>query len=163
MNAPITAQRSRLIYFLISISVALADQFTKWLVAIRLPLYHSYIVIPRFFMISHVQNPGAAFSLFANAKHASEFLSVFTAISILVLMVLLWRENGFTRVGLSMALIIGGAAGNLTDRIRMGSVLDFLAFDVGTYHWPDFNLADSSIVLGVILIAWTLLFSHKQN
>ena len=163
MSAPPSRLKSKLAYFAVALSVFAADQLTKWLVTRSLPLYHSYVVVPRFFHITHVQNPGAAFSLFANLEHASLFLSIFNGLSLLVLFTMIWREIGFTRIGFGMSLIVGGAVGNLTDRLRLGGVVDFLAFDLGKYHWPDFNVADSCVLIGVCFVAFAIFFSPQKE
>jgi signal peptidase II len=161
-----TATRSmqvRIRYIAILCIVVLCDQLSKWVVEQRLPLYQSHEVIRRFLAITHVQNPGAAFSLFAGYAHANLVLSLFVATSILVMLWLIWREPSVNLTGIGLAMIAGGAIGNLIDRIRVGSVLDFIAVDLGKYHWPDFNLADSSIVLGAMMVGLSVLRSPDEK
>ena len=150
--------------FLASLIFAL-DQASKFIVARYLTLNDSIPVIPGFFSISHVLNPGAAFSLFASA--ASDYtrsgLITFSCIVIAVLLLVLWRSaTAYSRMNTALSLILGGAAGNLVDRLTIGSVVDFLAFHFGSFHWPDFNIADSAIVIGsFLLIADTVLSPQK--
>lgn len=153
----------RLRYLALVSFVILCDQASKWMVSQRLPLYHSHEVIRRFFAFTHVQNPGAAFSLFAGYAHANIILSIFTIVSIAIMLWLVWREHAFNLSGIGLAMIAGGAIGNLIDRLRVGSVLDFISVDIGNYHWPDFNLADSSIVVGAIVVGISVLRYPAEN
>ncbi|MCU1306187.1 MAG: signal peptidase [Acidobacteriaceae bacterium] len=151
-------------YFFIAVIVLMLDQATKSLVARNLPLHDTITVIPGFFSISHVLNPGAAFSLFADSasRYTTAGLIFFSVVVLSVVSTLLWRSgHAFTAGGLALALIMGGALGNLLDRIRLGSVIDFLMFNIGSYHWPDFNIADSAIVLGSLLLISDLFF-HQE-
>ena len=150
--------------FSISLAVLALDQLTKALVVRNIPLYGEIVVIPKFFSISHVLNTGAAFSLFAHqARPATMALAAFSAIVIVLICVLLWRARVWTLQALSMSLILGGSTGNLIDRVRLRAVVDFLAFDFGSYHWPDFNVADSAIVVGAILLAADALFGKHEH
>lgn len=144
--------------------VFLTDQLTKQLIISRIPLHMKIEIIPGFFNIVHVRNTGVAFSLFANLPGAPLILSVagFIAIAILTIIVVRLKQLSLPD-SLSFGLILGGAIGNLIDRIRFGSVVDFLDFYIGNYHWPAFNVADSAITCGAILIAVKLLFDHKKG
>lgn len=151
-------------YFVIAIVVLMLDQTTKSLVARRLALHDTVTVIPGFFSISHVLNPGAAFSLFADSasRYTAPGLILFSVLVLSIVTTMLWRSgHSFTAGGLALALIMGGALGNLSDRIRIGSVVDFLMFNFGSYHWPDFNLADSAIVIGSLLLISDLFFNQQ--
>jgi signal peptidase II len=150
--------------FVLSMGVFALDQFTKWLVVRNVPLYDEIEVIPHFFSISHVLNTGAAFSLFAsNGRPATGALAVFSAVVMALICILLWRTRYWTLQTASMALILGGAAGNFLDRVRLKAVVDFLSFDFGSYHWPDFNVADSAIVVGAILLAADAIFGKHHS
>jgi signal peptidase II len=151
-------------YFCIALIVLMMDQATKSIVAHNLPLHDTITVIPGFFSISHVLNKGAAFSLFADSgsQYTTPGLIFFSLIVLAVVSTTLWRaSHAFTIGGLALALIMGGALGNLFDRIRIGSVIDFLMFNFGSYHWPDFNVADSAIVIGSLLLI-SDIFLHKE-
>jgi signal peptidase II len=153
--------RSRL--FSLAAGIFALDQFTKWLVVRNIPLYGEVPVIPTFFSISHHLNPGAAFSLFANTpRPATTALAIFSAVVMTLILVLLARAHTITQQGVAMALVLGGAAGNFLDRVRLKAVVDFLAFDFGSYHWPDFNVADSAIVIGAVLLALDALFAKQK-
>jgi signal peptidase II len=149
----------------LSALIFVLDQAAKFIVARHLALNDAIPVIPGFFSISHVLNPGAAFSLFANgaSDYTRSGLITFSCIVIVVLLLVLWRSAvSYSRMNVALSLILGGAAGNLVDRLTIGSVVDFLAFHFGSFHWPDFNVADSAIVIGsFLLIADTLLSPQK--
>ena len=155
--------RQRGFLFAISGSIIALDQLTKWIVVRKIPLYSEIIVIPKFFAISHVTNKGAAFSLFANGDpRATWLLAVFSVLVMGVIIFLLARARAWSTGALALALILGGAAGNMIDRVSLNAVVDFLAFDFGSHHWPDFNVADSTIVIGAILLAIDALFSKRS-
>ena len=141
--------------------VALAlDQWTKYLVASNLELYESWAPFPalaNLFTIHHVTNTGAAFGLFRNGS----LVFAVVAIVVSVVIVLYYRHlpDGQWLVRLSLGLQLAGALGNLIDRVRVGHVIDFLDVQV----WPVFNLADASIVCGVILLAYLLLREERQE
>ena len=153
-------------YFLfIAASVILLDRLTKWAVARYIPLHDSVAVIPGLFHISHVENRGAAFGLFADSAFPWKIAALvgFSLIALVIVSVLLWKNGhtmSTTTIGLS--LILGGAAGNLWDRVVDGRVVDFLHFYVGSYSWPDFNVADSAIVIGAVLLVSEILFTKPS-
>jgi signal peptidase II len=158
-----SAKRRRLL-FGIAASIVVLDQLTKWIVVRRIPLNGEIIVIPKFFAISHVTNKGAAFSLFANGDpRATWALAAFSVIVMAVIVFVLARTREWSNGALALTLILGGAAGNFIDRVRLNAVVDFLAFDFGSYHWPDFNVADSAIVIGAILLAVDALFGKRPD
>ena len=149
---------------LISALVILADRLTKNWVSAHIPLGGAIPIIPRFLRISHWTNEGAAFSLFADtaSPHVVRWvLVVFTLVAALVILIVLVRlGNQFTLTTIALALILGGALGNVHDRILYGSVIDFIEVHIFSYHWPDFNVADSSVVTGACLL---LLDSMRPN
>lgn len=140
------------------------DQMTKWYISSTMPLHASYPVIDGFFNITYIRNPGAAFGFLANA--APLFRSVFLiVVSAAAIGMILWflardRSAGAMLVS-SLSLITGGAAGNLIDRVRFGDVVDFLDVYVGTWHWPAFNVADSAISVGAVLLV-VEMFRRKR-
>lgn len=156
------ANKARGLHLLIAFSVVALDRLTKWIVATRISLHDGITVIPNFFRIVHVENPGAAFGLFAESS--SEWrLALLIAFSLLALVVvgyMLWKNShAVTLTGTALALILGGALGNLWDRALVGHVTDFLEFHIGSYYWPSFNVADSAIVVGAVLLVSDILFS----
>ncbi|KAA0254851.1 MAG: signal peptidase II [Acidobacteria bacterium] len=158
-EAPPLAGRlpARLLWLLLSASVVVLDQVTKAAVVARIPLHAQVAVIPGFFDLTHVQNTGAAFGLFASfdaAWKAAALNLVALAVFAGVLVFSLRSPAGLLRLQLALSLVLGGAVGNLVDRVRLGSVTDFLLFYVGRHQWPSFNVADSAITVGVALLAW---------
>lgn len=153
------AVRLRLLYVAVAAGIALFDQITKALVAARIPLHGTVNVIPGFFDLTYLRNPGAAFSLFADGAGSgrSILLTGTTVVVLCGVLVYAFRTSARDLVlQTALALISGGAAGNLVDRLRVGSVTDFLRFYAGTHEWPSFNVADSAITVGVALLAWDL-------
>jgi signal peptidase II len=160
-----TKQSARLTHFALALIVVLVDRWTKRLVAARIPLYNHVQIIPGFFRLTHTENTGAAFSLFADspAHWKTGLLIGFSVIAMLIVSVLLWKQaRALTVTGIALSLILGGAVGNLWDRAASGRVVDFLLFYIKQYQWPVFNLADSSIVVGASLLVMEILF-HKSS
>src|SRR6266851_7847839 len=141
------------------------DRLTKWMIETRLTAMDTHVVIPGFFEIVHSENRGAAFGLFAEST--SEWRTVlligFSAVALVALIVMLWRTPRLDRMtATALALILGGAMGNVFDRVRWGTVTDFLLFYIGRYQWPAFNAADSAIVIGSGLLLLDLLKPKRQ-
>jgi len=160
------ANRARAIHFLIAVLVVAADRWTKRLAATRISLYEHIQVIPGFFRLTHTENTGAAFSLFADspAHWKTVALIAFSVVAMVIVTILLWKQNHpLTLTGIGLSLILGGAVGNLWDRLASGRVVDFLLFYVRQYQWPVFNLADSSIVIGACLLVIEILFVHPKS
>ena len=147
-------------------AVVILDQATKLLVQRAFRLGESLPVLPGFFNLTYVLNPGAAFGLLAGAAAAFRG-PFFIAVSVLAIAVICYYHARYARghplptVGL--ALILGGALGNLIDRLRVGMVIDFLDFYLGAYHWPAFNVADSGITVGVGLLLVEMLRERGGN
>jgi signal peptidase II len=155
--------RPRIVHFLLALLVVLLDWWTKRLVAAHIALYTHIQVIPGFFRITHTENTGAAFSLFADSpSHWKTALLIgFSVVAMVIVSLLLWKQaQALTITGIALSLILGGAVGNLWDRVASGRVVDFLLFYVQQYQWPVFNLADSAIVIGAGLLVVEILF-HK--
>src|SRR4030042_2997557 len=132
--------------FLISIIVVALDQITKYLALTYINPYDSFKILP-FLHLVLVTNKGAAFCMF---KHiGSGFFIAASAIAIIFVLYLLIRGK---EDHLGLSLILGGAIGNLIDRILYGSVVDFIDLSIGKYHWPAFNVADSALSIGVTII-----------
>ncbi len=155
----------RATYFLLALFVVVLDRWTKHLAATRIALYAHIQIIPGFFRLTHTENTGAAFSLFAEstAHWKTGLLIGFSIIAMAIVIALLWKQSRpLTMTGIALSLILGGATGNLWDRVASGKVVDFLLFYVKHYQWPVFNLADSSIVIGAGLLVLEILFSKPQ-
>ena len=152
---------------LLSALIVLADRLTKIWVAAHIPMGGAIPVIPRVLRITHWTNDGAAFSLFAEtaSPHVVRWVLVsFSALAALVVLILLVRLGSrFTATTVALALILAGALGNLHDRILYGSVVDFIEVHIFSYHWPDFNVADSSVVTGACLLLLGSLFEKEPD
>jgi signal peptidase II len=149
----------RLTYLFVSLAVVLFDQVSKGMVAERIPLHSSVTVIQGLFDLTHVRNSGAAFGLFAgiDSPLRTVLLNTVAFVVFFAVLVYAWRTSvDSTRLQIGLALILGGAVGNLVDRVRAGSVTDFLDFYLGSHRWPAFNVADSAITIGVLLLAWDI-------
>jgi signal peptidase II len=151
---------------LISAAVLFLDQLTKAIVAAHIPIGGAIPVIHNVLRITHWTNEGAAFSLFADSASPSTVrwglisFSLLAAIVVLAAMVRLGNRVTLTTVAL--ALVFAGALGNVHDRIIYGSVIDFIEVHIFNYHWPDFNVADSSIVTGACLLLLESLIPKKE-
>src|SRR5580704_13145844 len=152
---------ARSLYLLIALVVVLLDRWTKHLVAQHISLYSHIQVIPGFLRLTHTENTGAAFSLFADstAPWKTWLLIAFSVVALLVVSILLWKnQHAHIITGIGLSLIMGGALGNLWDRVARGRVVDFLLVYFRRYQWPVFNLADSAIVVGAGLLVLEILF-----
>jgi signal peptidase II len=158
---------SRPLLFILALLVVAADRLSKLWVAHHIRPGGARVIIPKVFRITHVMNNGAAFSMFAGASHQDWVrigliaFSIAAATLMVVLILRMGRQLNLTTV--AFALVLGGALGNLYDRIVTGEVLDFLEVHIVHYHYPDFNLADSSIVIGGILIFLTALRTGSSS
>ena len=150
----------------ISALIVLADRITKVWVAAHIELGGAIPVIPHVLRITHWTNEGAAFSIFADSAspHLVRWILVGFAVVLLiaVLVALVRLGQSFTLTTIALALVLGGALGNVHDRILYGSVVDFIEVHVFSYHWPDFNVADSSIVTGACLLLLDSLRPRRQ-
>ena len=157
-----TGQRiMRRFHFLIAVGVLLLDRLSKRLVAKDISLHDNITVIKRVFYITHVENRGAAFGLFNDSPSEWKIglLVLFSVVALVIVSALLWRScHTMTATAVGLALILGGALGNLWDRVLNGRVVDFLLVYIGSYQWPAFNVADSAIVVGAGLLVYEILF-----
>ncbi len=161
-----SSYRARFAHFFVALIVVLLDRWTKRLVANRIPMFTHIQIIPGFFRLTHTENTGAAFSLFADSpSHWKTGLLIgFSLIAMVIVSALLWRQrSALTITGIALSLILGGAVGNLWDRVASGRVVDFLLLYVKQYQWPVFNLADSAIVIGAGLLVAEILFSRPKK
>ena len=129
------------------------DQITKLAVLARLAPYQDVVAVTSFFNLVHVHNTGAAFSLFADQGGWQKLF--FLTVALVASGVIAWllrKPGGRVVYYAALALILGGALGNVIDRLAYGHVIDFLDFHAGGWHWPAFNVADSAITLGALLL-----------
>ena len=162
-----TAPRRLPWLLLISALVFAADRLAKIWVVAHVPMGDAIPVIDHVLRISHWTNEGAAFSLFTGWSSARTVNHVLTGVNFLVasgvLAALVLLGNRINLVTIALALILGGATGNVHDRLAYGAVIDFIEVHIYHYHWPDFNVADSSIVTGACLLFLDSLRSHKKT
>jgi signal peptidase II len=153
-------------FYAVALSVIVLDQASKLLIQATIPFGHSIPVIPDLFAIVHVLNPGAAFGLMA-ARSSAFRNPFFVGISILAIgFIIYYRHRGLRSHSLAafaLSLILGGALGNLVDRLRLGMVVDFLDVHYFQYHWPAFNVADSAITIGVSLMMLELILDERRG
>ena len=150
----------------LSALVILLDRLSKaWIVG-HIPEGDTIPIWDHIFRLSHVRNPGAAFSLFVDSAHPLMMHKVLAWFSMLaavaIFAILFWIGRRCTPTTFALALMLGGTIGNLWDRLRYGMVTDFLEVHIVHYHWPDFNVADSCIVIGGILLILDSLRPHRQ-
>lgn len=142
-------------FFLIAFAVFILDQITKYLVTKYVGPFDVIEITP-FFNIVHVRNIGSAFGMFKSLGNA--FFIAVAALAVVILSALIFKDRDNRLI---FSFILGGAAGNLADRIAHGYVIDFLDFHAGGHHWPSFNVADSALTIGVFLLAFKTLVSKK--
>ncbi|MGA1791123.1 MAG: signal peptidase II [bacterium] len=154
-NLKVTHARVFAIFSLILI----LDQLTKYLIRSFMSLNTSLSIIPGFFNMVYVMNKGGAFGLFSYLNpllRAAIFIG-FSLVAILALLIIYWKSSHTCLIRLGIAFLMGGAIGNLMDRLRWGMVVDFLDFYIGRCHWPAFNVADMAICTGLGLVFLELL------
>jgi len=153
-------------FYLIALGIILLDRATKLAIIQTLRLGQGIPVIPGFFDIVFVLNPGAAFGLLATLSDEVRN-PLFIFISILAVVLIVFYHTRYLRshrlVSVALGLVLGGAVGNLIDRLRYGMVVDFLDVHAGPYHWPAFNVADSAISVGVSLMILDMLLDWQRE
>ena len=163
---PERVRRNYLWLILPALGVVFLDQLTKQIIIKKLAIYETIPLIQGFFDLVHVRNKGMAFGIMNNARSNSGTWLLVAMSSVAIILLLVWffrmKDEGvfFT---LSLSLILGGAGGNIIDRLRFGEVVDFLDVYVGAYHWPAFNVADAAITVGTVMIAANLLFARPAQ
>ncbi len=153
-----------LLGIVIAVMVIVLDQLSKFLMLTFVLNEQSVIIIMPFFNLVHAWNTGVSFSLFNNGGVIGTLLLCLIVI-VIVAILLRWLYKEKTKlIQIALGMIIGGAVGNLIDRIRFGAVFDFLDFYIDAYHWPAFNLADSCICIGaVMIILHSMIYPTKKQ
>jgi signal peptidase II len=160
------APRGRTLYLWIAMAIVVADQATKLLVGRFMSLHESWTVVEGLARLTYVQNRGAAFGVLSDADlpYQSVLFSAVSLAALVAIAVYAWRLPAHTRLPqTALALVMGGALGNLVDRARLGYVIDFVDVYWGRYHWPAFNVADASISVGVCLLVLDILRSPQAD
>lgn len=146
--------------------VVLIDQLTKLAIVAKLAMRETIPIVPGFFNITHLRNPGGAFGLFATQSQSFRIL-VFLIISSVAVGFILYIYNSVPKshpmLANALAMIFGGAIGNLIDRVRMGEVVDFLDCYISNLHWPAYNIADSAICIGVGIFVFHLILKRMPE
>jgi signal peptidase II len=153
-------------FYLIALAIVLTDQATKAIVVWTMRLGQSIPIVPGYFDLTFVLNPGAAFSLLATLPERIRnpfFILISVAAAVLIIVYHTRHLRGHRLATVSLGLILGGAVGNLIDRIRYGVVVDFLDAHVHQYHWPVFNVADSAISVGVTLLLIEMFLEWRRE
>ena len=158
--------KKNILIFLLGALVAIAlDQITKCAITSRFVMHESYPVINGLFSLVYVMNPGAAFGFLANAPEIFRYI-FFTSVTILALGLIFYylikHKPQKLRLVFALTLIFAGAVGNLIDRLRFGAVVDFLDVYIASAHWPAFNVADSAISVGAVLMIWDMIVNRKK-
>ncbi len=146
--------------------IIIIDQITKAVILSFIPLYRSIAVVPGFFSLTHIQNPGGAFGFMSNQSSSLLNIIFLFVASLAICLVFYFYINTpkkYNLLATGFALIFGGAIGNMIDRIRFGKVVDFLDFYIGDFHWPAFNVADSAITVGIVIFLFHLLFKKMPE
>src|SRR5690625_784035 len=146
-------------YYILAVIIILIDQWTKWLVDQKMALYESISIIENFFYLTSHRNKGAAWGILQGHMTFFYIITVIVIIGIIYYMQKYARENKLLAVSLS--LLLGGAIGNFIDRLFRKEVVDFLDFIIISYDFPIFNIADSALTIGVILLIIFTLFEDK--
>jgi signal peptidase II len=156
--------------YLIALAVFALDRFTKHLIETRVTLWDSIPVLPGIFYIVHTRNRGAAFGMLNDSTHPLRTLLLIGVSTIVLIAIgfVIWNPPrwGFSTSRLALAglaLVLGGALGNVYDRVLAGSVTDFLQVFIGSYEFPSFNVADSAITVGSGLLLIELWISHRRQ
>lgn len=146
--------------FLFGTAVIL-DQVTKLIVRKGMDIGESYTVLGQFLRITYVENPGIAFGIRVGNGSLFTILSLLASVGVIVYLITHWDEG--IGVKASLALILGGAFGNLIDRILYRRVVDFIDVGIKNTRWPVFNLADSAVVIGMVILFWSVFMSGKKK
>ena len=158
-------KKNIIIFILGATAVIVLDQITKAAIVAKFVKHESHTIVDGFFNIVYVMNPGAAFGFLANMSETFRYF-FFTGITAVVILLIIYyvvksKPQNMLMV-ISLTLIFGGAVGNLIDRIRFGAVVDFLDVYIGTAHWPAFNVADSAISVGAMLMIWCMIMKREK-
>lgn len=148
-------------FYFLSFVVVIIDQVSKILTKNYMVLHDSKEVLGDFLRYTFIKNPGMAFGIQIGNK---TLFTIFSIIASIVIFIYLLKTRGDKKyVKLALSLILGGAIGNLTDRILYGSVVDFIDVGIGTLRWPVFNVADSAVTIGMIILIGIIMFEKKQD
>ncbi|VAW76304.1 Lipoprotein signal peptidase [hydrothermal vent metagenome] len=148
----------------LALLIVVLDQITKFL-ADNLLTYGEPVAILPFFNLTLLYNPGAAFSFLSDASGWQRwfFVVISTAATVFLILWLRRLKSGHLLLAIALSLVLGGAVGNLIDRLWLGHVVDFIQLYYRGYYWPAFNIADSAISVGAALLIWDSLFTRRES
>ena len=155
-----------LLLTMVALTTMILDQVVKFYIQQTMSLHETIVVIPSFFHLTYIRNPGGAFGLLADQGSAFRFIffGLTSIVALGLLGVLLYKAPQDEWLApLAISLVLGGALGNLMDRIRFGAVVDFLDFFLKDFHWPAFNVADSAITVGITILLIHFLIEKKRG
>ena len=153
-------KRHHLLFVMTVLVIVVLDQISKVYIDTHMTLHDSIPVVQGFFNITYVRNPGAAFGFLADSTplvRAFFLIGVSIFASGLIVYYVMKMKTEDILLTYGMSLIMGGAVGNLFDRVRLGEVIDFLDVYISTYHWPAFNVADSAVSIGAVILFYKLI------
>lgn len=157
-------KRDYLLFIGLALIILLLDQVSKWMVVTHIEAHQTLSVIPGFFSLVLVKNRGMAFGIFSQTRSGFYYyfllLTTIGAIGV-ILFSFFWIKSSKKWLTVGLSLILGGAVGNLVDRLRLGYVIDFLDFFLKGYHWPAFNVADSAVTVGTFWLLFNIIQGRK--
>ena len=159
-------RRDNIFFIITALAVVIIDQLSKIAVAGSIMYYENVPIIDGFLNLIHVRNRGMAFGLMNRPDAQLSFCFLVSATVIAIILLILWFNSlkGKSRGPIfGLSLILGGAIGNLIDRLRLKEVVDFIDFFIGEYHWPAFNVADSAVTVGVFWILINVVFFSSSD
>ena len=157
---------NRLFYLVITISIILADQLSKYFIRSSYNLFEQSDVIKGFFRIVYVRNDGAVWGFLSGNRNPliTKTITILAIVALCVVIYLFFKMKSINKLEiLALSFIAGGAIGNIIDRISLGYVVDFIELYVKQFRWPTFNIADSFISIGMIMLVFTILKSNTKN
>ncbi|MBW1612948.1 MAG: signal peptidase II [Deltaproteobacteria bacterium] len=157
-------KRDYLLFIGLALIILLLDQVSKWMVVTHIEAHQTLSVIPGFFSLVLVKNRGMAFGIFSQTRSGFYYyflLSTTIGAIGVILFSFFWIKSSKKWLTVGLSLILGGAVGNLVDRLRLGYVIDFLDFFLKGYHWPAFNVADSAVTVGTFWLLFNIIQGRK--
>ena len=157
-------KKDYLLFIGVALIILLLDQASKWMAVTHIQAHQAFSVIPGFFSLVLVKNRGMAFGIFSQTRSGFYYyFLIFTTLGAtsVILFFFFWIKSNKKWLTVGLSLILGGALGNLVDRIRLGFVIDFLDFYFKSYHWPAFNVADSAVTVGTFWLLFNIIQGKK--
>ena len=160
----IRAEKKYFLFIGLALIILFLDQASKWMAVTHIEAHESLSVIPGFFNVVLVNNRGMAFGIFSQTRSGFYYfflLATTIGVTGVILFFFFWMKETQNWLTIGLSLILGGALGNLVDRVRLGYVIDFLDFFLKGYHWPAFNVADSAVTVGTFWLLFNIIQGKK--